>query len=100
MALAAAGGFAETADAAFELSVHPEHAGRADLRAQCVGMALENGAAAFIRQQEAIIARPDSRPTLAEIGVPTTVIVGDKDAITPPDVAREMRRRSPGRSSS
>lgn len=90
MALAEAGRFAETADAAFELSVHPEHAGRLDLRAQCVGMALENGAAAFVRQQQAIIARPDSRPTLAQIRVPTTVIVGDKDAITPPEVAREM----------
>lgn len=90
MVLAEAGRFAETADAAFELSVHPDHAGRAELRAQCVGMALENGAAAFVRQQQAIIARPDSRPTLAQVRVPTTVIVGDKDAITPPEVAREM----------
>lgn len=90
MALAQAGRFAETADAAYALSVHPDHAGRADLRALCAEMALANGSEAFVRQQEAIIGRVDSRPTLARISVPTTVIVGDMDAITPPEQAREM----------
>jgi 3-oxoadipate enol-lactonase len=39
--------------------------------------------------------RPDHTPTLATIKVPTLVIVGDQDAITPPDVARKMQEKIP-----
>ena len=34
--------------------------------------------------------RPDSRPTLATISVPTLVIVGDQDTLTPPEDAEAM----------
>jgi pimeloyl-ACP methyl ester carboxylesterase len=34
--------------------------------------------------------RPDSRPLLADIDVPTAVVVGELDTITPPDLARAM----------
>jgi pimeloyl-ACP methyl ester carboxylesterase len=34
--------------------------------------------------------RPDSRPTLATIDVPTLVIVGEEDALTPPTDAAEL----------
>src|SRR5690606_28306721 len=34
--------------------------------------------------------RPDSTPTLSDIEVPTLVMVGEEDAITPPDVAQAM----------
>ncbi len=34
--------------------------------------------------------RPDARPGLAAIAVPTTVLVGDQDSLTPPEKAREM----------
>lgn len=40
--------------------------------------------------------RADSWPTLASITVPTLIIVGDQDAITPPDLAREMHAKVPG----
>jgi len=39
---------------------------------------------------EAMIARPDSTPTLATIDVPTLIIVGDEDVATPPKEARQM----------
>ena len=39
---------------------------------------------------EAMIERPDSTPTLATIDVPTLIIVGDEDALTPPQEARAM----------
>jgi pimeloyl-ACP methyl ester carboxylesterase len=39
---------------------------------------------------EAMLARPDSTPTLATINVPTLVVVGDEDGITPPTEAQSM----------
>lgn len=47
-------------------------------------MAARVGGEAYLRQQQAILARPDSRPTLAQIAVPTLVAVGDRDVLTPP----------------
>jgi pimeloyl-ACP methyl ester carboxylesterase len=40
--------------------------------------------------------RPDSRPLLATINVPTLIIVGEADAITPVDAAREMHEAIAG----
>lgn len=34
--------------------------------------------------------RPDARPGLAHIAIPTLVVVGDQDSITPPEKAREL----------
>ena len=45
---------------------------------------------AYIRQQNAIMARIDSRPTLAAIRCPTLVLVGDTDRLTPPEQAAEI----------
>lgn len=53
-------------------------------------MSIETGQEAFIRQMKAIIHRVDSRPTLPSITVPTLVLVGAGDKITPPDLAIEM----------
>ncbi len=39
--------------------------------------------------------RIDSRPHLAAITVPTLCLVGDKDALTPPDRAEEMAAAIP-----
>ena len=74
----------------FPNAVHPDHVGDAGLKALHVRMATTNGGETYIRQQTAIIGRPDSRPELGDIDVPTLVVVGDKDAITVPEAAREM----------
>ena len=55
-----------------------------------VEMAAEVGADGFCREQTAMIARPDSRPLLVEIDIPTVVIVGRQDQATPLARAREM----------
>ena len=39
---------------------------------------------------EAMIARPDSTPTLATIDVPTLIVVGAEDALTPPKESEAM----------
>lgn len=56
----------------------------------------ETGPDIFARQQQAIIDRPDSRPSLARIRCPALVVVGDADAIAPPEVADEMAAAIPG----
>jgi pimeloyl-ACP methyl ester carboxylesterase len=53
-------------------------------------MAQETGVEAFLRQQQAIMSRPDSRPGLAAIKCPTLVLVGDGDEATPPELAHEI----------
>jgi len=40
--------------------------------------------------------RPDSKPFLAKIAVPTLVLVGEEDGITPPAKATELREGIPG----
>ena len=45
---------------------------------------------------EAMMNRPDSTPTLATIDVPTLIIVGDEDVLTPPREARAMHERVAG----
>ena len=45
---------------------------------------------------EAMIARPDSTPTLSTIDVPTLIIVGSEDVVTPPRDARVLHAAIPG----
>jgi 3-oxoadipate enol-lactonase len=45
---------------------------------------------------EAMIERPDSTPTLATIDVPTLIVVGDEDTLTPPSEAESMHERIRG----
>jgi pimeloyl-ACP methyl ester carboxylesterase len=90
MALAQGGRFDQILPALYPLFVHESREQDVALRAICTRMAEDVGPEAFIRQQEAILARPDARPSLADIACPTTVVVGEGDRLTPPDRAREM----------
>jgi pimeloyl-ACP methyl ester carboxylesterase len=92
IALAQKGKFVEAVEQTFPKSVHPENESNSDLYAIHRGMAEANGPLIFEQQQEAIINRPDSRPLLASIKIPTQIIVGEGDQITPPEVAREMHQ--------
>ena len=87
---ARAGRFAEIVDQLYPRLVHASRAEDQDLRRQVARMAEETGTDAFIRQQTAIIGRPDSRPDLAAIACPTLILVGEGDQITPPDRAHEI----------
>ena len=70
--------------------VHRSHLGDPAITQPILDMAREVGAAGFLRQQTAIMARPDSRPLLVDIKVPTVVIVGRQDESTPLARAAEM----------
>jgi pimeloyl-ACP methyl ester carboxylesterase len=88
--LARSGRYAEVPDIAFPVYVHRDRHGDAALKRVVRTMAEDTGAQAFLRQQQAIISRPDSRPGLAAISCPTLVLVGDGDEATPPELAREI----------
>jgi len=59
-------------------------------------MAEDTGVEAFLRQHQAIMDRPDSRPGLGAIKCPTLVLVGDDDQATPPQLSREIAAGIPG----
>lgn len=57
---------------------------------------MDNPAAGFIGALEAMKQRPDSTGDLAGINVPTLIIVGEEDGVTPPDAARKMHEHIGG----
>jgi pimeloyl-ACP methyl ester carboxylesterase len=90
IALAEAGRFGEVMDLLFPLLVHPSKRNDRELLERAREMAEDTGAEAFVRQQKAIISRPDSVPGLGAIRCPTLVLVGDSDQLTPPQRAEEI----------
>lgn len=60
------------------------------------GMVQSAPAAAVAWAQRAMAARPDSTETVARIAVPTLLIVGEEDALSPPDEAERMATAIPG----
>jgi pimeloyl-ACP methyl ester carboxylesterase len=94
--LAKSGRFGEAVDLLFPLFVHRDRHGDENLKRIVGLMGEETGADAFIRQQQAIMGRADSRPSFAAIRCPTLVVVGDGDELTPPAAAHEIAAGIPG----
>jgi len=90
MQLAQSGRLAEVVDALIPRLVHPSRVTDAPLLDVIRRMGAQVGVAGYLRQQAAIIARPDSRPMLKDIRCPTLVLVGDADQLTPPERAQEI----------
>jgi pimeloyl-ACP methyl ester carboxylesterase len=65
------------------LLVHPTGRDDGGLLDAWVAMARRVGRDAFLRQEAAIIARPDGRADLARIAVPSLVLCGREDRLTP-----------------
>jgi len=83
-------------DEQFPGLVHPSRRDDADLRQLVHDMADDVGPEAYVRQQMAIISRPDSRPSLAWIKCPTLVLSGDEDNTIPNSISSEMANGIPG----
>jgi pimeloyl-ACP methyl ester carboxylesterase len=96
MELARTKGLTAVNDCLVPFLVHESRQADKSLRAIVDSMAEEVGLQAFLRQQEAIIGRPDSRPDLPTIRCPTLVVVGDSDRLTPPELSREIAGGIPG----
>jgi pimeloyl-ACP methyl ester carboxylesterase len=85
-----AGGYRDGIGAMYPGFVHPSRREDAALRQLVYEMADDVGPNAFVRQQTAIMSRPDSRPTLAWIKCPTLVLSGDEDNTIPNSLSKEM----------
>jgi pimeloyl-ACP methyl ester carboxylesterase len=90
MARAKGGEYRAVLDELFSGFVHPSRRADADLRRLVHDMGGDIGVKGFVRQQEAIISRPDSRPILAAIKCPTLVLSGDDDNTIPNRLSVEM----------
>ncbi len=93
--LARKGDFKGVTARLFPMLVHPDRAGDGDLLATLGKMAGRVGRDGFIRQQQAIMTRPDSRRDLGLIHCPTLVLCGRADALTPPQVHADMAAAIP-----
>jgi len=91
-----AGEFDAVMDTLWPILVHKNRRDDVALKRIVLDMAMTAGPDAFIRQQQAIMTRPDSRPGLAAIRCPTLLLVGEGDELTPPALADEMAQRIPG----
>jgi pimeloyl-ACP methyl ester carboxylesterase len=95
MALSRTGQFRGVTPRLLPSLVHPD-AVDGPLGHEVRAMADRVGHEAFLRQQLAILHRPDSRPMLPGIGKPTLVAVGEADTLTPPELAEEIAAAIPG----
>lgn len=96
MELAQKGEFRGLTPRLLSLFIHPDRLGDTRLVGTVQAMAESTGKAAFLRQQTAILGRPDSRPGLPAIACPTLVLAGRQDAVTPPVVQEEIAAAIPG----
>ena len=90
IALAQRGKFKGVTPQLLPILIHKDRLKDAALTEAIFDMAEAVGKDAFIRQQKAIMGRPDSRADLSGIRCPTAVIVGRDDLLTPPAIAEEM----------
>jgi pimeloyl-ACP methyl ester carboxylesterase len=88
--LAQGGRFDEVPQRLLPSFVHPHRLDDAALISTVAGMARAVGPEAFVRQERAIIKRPDSRQYLAAISCPTLVLCGREDALTPLYLSEEL----------
>jgi pimeloyl-ACP methyl ester carboxylesterase len=95
IALAETGRFEELVDILFRLWTPPARRGDSQLRYAVAEMAADIGPAGFVRQQRAVMSRPDSRPALPAIECPTLVVSGADDSQTTPGHAMEIAEAVP-----
>jgi pimeloyl-ACP methyl ester carboxylesterase len=94
LVVATTGNFARLSERSVGSLIHPS--APHDVRAELADMGARVGATTYIRQNRAIAARTDLRPVLLGITIPTAVIVGAEDRLTPVTLAQEIHDLTPG----
>ena len=72
------------------LLIHPDRLADDELTGRVKASARNVGSEAYVRQQRAIMSRPDGRKDLKKIKCPVLVLCGRQDALTPVDLHEEM----------
>ncbi|MCP5281912.1 MAG: alpha/beta fold hydrolase [Rhodoferax sp.] len=88
--------FERAVSAVIPFSLHPDHHTRSDLVEGMRTMMHAVGAEAAIRQTRAIMARADHRAMLAQLHIPTLVVCGAQDKVTPPALSDDLAALVPG----
>lgn len=88
IALFAQGRIAEVIEPNVAFAFHPGNAQR--LAGSYLRFVLAAGGEQLIRQNRAVMARPDARPHLPQLRCPVLVMCGDADQLTPPEHSREI----------
>jgi pimeloyl-ACP methyl ester carboxylesterase len=92
--VAITGDFERLSERGVDSLVHPSTPD--DVRAELAEMGARVGARTYCRQNRAVAARKDLRPVLQGIAVPTAVVVGSDDQLTPVELSREIYHLTPG----
>jgi pimeloyl-ACP methyl ester carboxylesterase len=92
--VASTGDFERLSERSVKSLVHPSTPN--DVRAELAAMGARVGVKTYCRQNRAVAARADLRPVLHSIAIPTAVIVGAEDRITPLELSREIHALTPG----
>ena len=90
IALFAQGRADEVLRANIPFALHPQAADHAALVADYLAMMERAGAEQLMRQNRAVMACVDSRPTLPTVRCPVLVACGDADLLTPPEHSQEI----------
>lgn len=75
---------------------HPANAARPALVQAYLDFVLGAGAEQLVRQNRAVIHRPDARLHLPRVACPTLVVCGAADQLTPPECSAEIAALIPG----
>jgi pimeloyl-ACP methyl ester carboxylesterase len=79
--LVEAGNFAAVVEERIPILLHPGRRADPALTSAIRRMAAATGPETFLRQQRAVMSRPDSRPQLRDIHCPTLIVYGREDGI-------------------
>ena len=88
-------GFTPITNRMLPLLIHPGRLEDHTLVQIIRGMAERTGVEGYIRQQQAVMSRADTRDDLRRFGCPTLVLCGREDAITPLPMSVEMTELIP-----
>ena len=89
------GRLAEIIEPNVGFAFHPDHARDPALVDAYLQFVLDAGAEQLIRQNRAVIARPDARLHLANVQCPVLVMCGEQDQLTPAACSREIAQLCP-----
>jgi pimeloyl-ACP methyl ester carboxylesterase len=96
MELAEKGEFHGVTPQLLPLFIHPDRVSDRPLTEAVMAMTERVGKDAFLRQQRAIIGRPDNRPNLPKIACRALVLCGRQDQMTPLAWSEEIAALIPG----